>query len=212
MSLRTMLSPVRRTTAATTRSTSDCDSGSTIIHNVFEFGGCLPHGLTTPCGYVDAWREDERGAGTGTLIRDNIMTGIANGDGGMNATLQRGSQHVPSRQSMHGNVATRGQARVTSPEFRCSQEARLPRRSAGSRYAPGSPGVGQASDGTNIGLELPTNSCGSAGTGSGGGSERRRRLGARAAAARSSVGALVEREAVGAHSPARSAGHLQGQA
>ena len=137
------------------------DDSSTVIHNVFAYGGCLPHGTSTPCGDVTLGGKTDQGAGTGTLIRDNIMTDIANGDGGLNATYSEDHNLChPGSGCRTGNGDING-----VPVFAGGS---APTTFSGFALCAGSPGVGRASDGTNMGLELPVPvSCGG-GAGSGG--------------------------------------------
>lgn len=140
------------------------DNSSTVIHNVFAYGGCLPH---NPCGEVTLGGKSGQGAGSGTLIRDNIMTDIANGDGGLNAKFSE--DHNLCRNGCGGTVGDTGPGTGDlkgSPQF---VGGSTPSTFAGFALAPGSPGIGAASDGTNIGLEQsPTNTPGGTGTGNGG--------------------------------------------
>jgi hypothetical protein len=129
------------------------DHGGTVIHNVFVFGDCMPNGASTPCGGIMLGGKTSEGAGSGTVIRDNILTGISNGDGGLNSTFSE--DHNLCRQSCS---ATGDQGPGTgdikgTPTFVGGTN---PTTYAGYALAPGSTGIGAASDGTNIGIELPT--------------------------------------------------------
>jgi Right handed beta helix region len=133
------------------------DSSSTVIHNVFAYGGCLPHGLPGDrCGEVTLGGKTGQRAGSGTVIRDNIMTDIANGDGGVNSTYTE--DHNLCRPG-HVCAATAGDQGpgtgdlVGKPKF---VGGSAPTTLAGFALAPGSAGIGRASDGTNMGIELPT--------------------------------------------------------
>jgi hypothetical protein len=120
------------------------DNGSKIIHNTFAYGGCEPHyDASTPCGVIYVDRRSADPAGTGTVIRDNIATDISFADG------STGTEH-------HNlfRVANPGTGDVTgSPQF---VGGAAPTTFAGFALAPGSKGIGAASDGTNMGIELPT--------------------------------------------------------
>jgi hypothetical protein len=144
------------------------DNSSTVIHNVFAYGGCLPHGLPgNPCGEVMLGGKSGQGAGSGTLIRDNIMTDIANGDGGLNS--QFSEDHNLCRNGCGG---TAGDAGPGTGDLRGSPQyvgGPTPSTFAGFYLAPGSPGIGAASDGTNMGLELPPPTTGGTGSGALGG-------------------------------------------
>ena len=134
------------------------DDSSIVIHNVFEFGGCLPNGLPyNQCGEV--WLNTSSGVhGSGTVIRDNIVTDISTG-GGPNATYTE--SHNLCVSACGSGPGDQGPATgdiIGRPTF---VGGAAPTTFAGFALAPGSHGVGKASDGTNIGLEL--------GTGSGGG-------------------------------------------
>jgi hypothetical protein len=129
------------------------DQSSTVIHNVFAYGGCMPNGLSSPCGEIMLGGKTSEGAGSGTVIRNNICTDVANGDGGLNATYSE--DHNLCR---NGAGGTGDQGPGTgdvkgSPTFVGGAN---PTTFAGFALAPGSAGIGVASDGTNIGIELPT--------------------------------------------------------
>ena len=147
------------------------DNSSTVIHNVFEYGGCLPHGLPgNPCGELTLGGKSGEGAGSGTLIRDNIMTDIANGDGSLNSTFNEDHNMCRPGKGCTGTVGDRGPGTGDMNGVPVFAGGSTP--SAFNEFAlcPGSPGVGAASDGTNIGLELPTANCSGTGNTGGGGS------------------------------------------
>jgi hypothetical protein len=161
------------------------DDSSTVIHNVFAYGGCLPHGTSTPCGDVTLGGKTGQGAGTGTLIRDNIMTDIANGDGGLNATFSEDHNLCHP-----GSGCGTGEGDIRGVPVFAGGSA--PTTFSGFALCAGSPGVGRASDGTNIGLELPVPaSCG--GSAGGGGTGAGSTVGGSAPASRSAklFGALM---------------------
>jgi hypothetical protein len=135
------------------------DNASTVIHNVFAYGGCLPHGLpSNPCGEVMLGGKSSQGAGSGTLIRDNIMTDFANGDGGLNSTFSE--DHNLCRNGCGRTVGDTGPSTGDLKGVPQFVGGPTPSTFDGFQLAPGSPGVGAASDGTNIGLELPPTGAG----------------------------------------------------
>ncbi len=81
--------------------------------------------------------------GSGTLIRDNIVTDISLFQG---ATASE--DHNLFRVSNSGTGDLTG-----APQY---VGGAAPATFAGFALAPGSPGIGKASDGTNMGIELPT--------------------------------------------------------
>lgn len=125
------------------------DNNSTVIHNTFEYGACEPHNdSTSPCGEIDlAWANPGPVAGSGTIIRDNILTDVS---------LDCGAVGCPSYSEDHNLFHSGGTGtgdKTGTPQF---TGGAAPRTFAGFALAPGSPGVGAASDGTNMGVELPT--------------------------------------------------------
>jgi hypothetical protein len=130
------------------------DKSSTVTHNVFAYGGCLPNGLPgDPCGEVMLGGKSSEGAGSGTVIRDNIMTDIANGDGGLNATYSEDHNLCRHTCGGTGDQGSKAGDITGAPTFVGGTN---PTTFAGYALATGSAGIGAASDGTNIGLELPT--------------------------------------------------------
>jgi hypothetical protein len=122
------------------------DHGSQIIHNVFAYGSCMPNGASSPCGNVALGGKSSEGAGSGTVVRDNVLSSITNGNGGLNATFTEDHNLVRSGGSGTGDIKN-------TPVFAGGS---APTTFDGYALASGSPGVGAASDGTNIGVELPT--------------------------------------------------------
>lgn len=132
------------------------DNSSTVIHNVFAYGGCLPNGLpSNPCGEV-ALGGSAGVAGSDTLIRDNIMTGILNSERGPNSTFSEDHNLCIDTCGGPGDQGP-GTGDITgAPTFAGGS---APSTFSGFALCAGSPGVGRASDGTNIGLELPAAHC-----------------------------------------------------
>jgi hypothetical protein len=123
------------------------DHGSQIIHNVFSYGSCLPHGASSPCGDIMFGGKSSQGAGSGTVVENNILTMFANGDGGLNASYTEDHNLIR-------NSAGNGAGDIKgSPVY---AGGTTPTTWAGFALAAGSPGIGAASDGTNMGIELPT--------------------------------------------------------
>ena len=134
------------------------DNGSTIIHNTFAFGGCLPaRNKTTPCGNVDLADD----AGHGTVIRDNVMTGFS---------ITGNPSYSEDHNLCHDTGCGGPGDRTGTPTF---VGGAAPTTFAGFALASGSAGVGAASNGTNIGIELPTNGIASAGAPAGSGGDSR---------------------------------------
>jgi hypothetical protein len=122
------------------------DHSSQVIHNVFAYGACFPNGASSPCGNIALGGKSSEGAGSGTLIRDNVYTSLTNGNGGLNATFSE--NHNLYRSGTGGTGDIKG-----TPTFVGGAN---PTTFAGFALASGSAGIGAASDGTNIGIELPT--------------------------------------------------------
>lgn len=118
------------------------DSNSVIAHNVIEPGT----GEAGPLGQIDVGGKSNEGAGSGTIIRDNVMSEIDNGNGGLNATYGASNNLCANGCNGTGNITGK-------PTFAAGA---APTSFAGFALAPGSPGIGAASDGTNMGIELPT--------------------------------------------------------
>ena len=120
------------------------DNGSTIIHNTFAYGFCEPHNsASSPCGEVGL----ADSAGHGTVIRDNIVTGFSNGGSAGSASFS------DDHNLCHDSGCTGSGDNTGTPTF---VGGSAPTTFAGFALAPGSAGVGAASDGTNVGIELPT--------------------------------------------------------
>jgi hypothetical protein len=125
------------------------DSNSVIAHNVFQAGT----GEAGPIGQVMLGGKTSEGAGSGTVIRDNVYVSVANGDGGLNATYLE-NHNLCSVACGDAYDQGTGAGDITgTPVFAGGS---VPSTFAGFALAPGSPGIGGASDGSNIGIELPT--------------------------------------------------------
>jgi hypothetical protein len=125
------------------------DHGGLVDHNVFSYGSCLAYA----CGTIMLGGKTSEGAGSGTVIRDNICTNVGNGDGGLNGTYYEDHNLCRNGAGGTGDLGTGAGDIKGSPTF---VGAANPTTFAGYALAPGSPGIGAASDGTNIGIELPT--------------------------------------------------------
>jgi hypothetical protein len=115
------------------------DDGSTIAHNTFADGTC---NAGVRCGVVNVGAKAGMPPGRGTIIRDNVMGGISNGGGDQDSTFvaERNLTALPTPGA--GNV-------TAEPAFRGPLDTY-----AGYALAPGSPGAGQASDGTDPGIRV----------------------------------------------------------
>ena len=115
------------------------DSSSTVTHNVFSFGYCLPnYSQYNECGVVGL-----AGGGSGTLVRDNILTSF-----GINGSTFSEDHNLCHDSGCNGTGDITG-----TPIF---VGGSTPTTFAGFALAQGSSGIGAASDGTNMGIELPT--------------------------------------------------------
>jgi Right handed beta helix region len=113
------------------------DDGSVIRHNTFADGPCL---FNLRCGIVSIGSKSGQPAGRGTVIADNIAADISVGGG--RATASR-SHNMLFGGSPRGNGEIRGK-----PIFVGGSE---PTNRGGYALAPGSPGIGAASDGLDVG-------------------------------------------------------------
>ena len=111
------------------------DDGSVIRHNTLKFGSC---DFNLPCGQIDLNRKSSDDAGRGTVVIDNVTTGVS---------IQGGA----SASARHNNLVRRSAASgdlVGVPEFAGGAN---PTSYAGFGLAEGSPGRRAASDGADIG-------------------------------------------------------------
>jgi hypothetical protein len=105
------------------------DNGSVIQHNTIEAGT----GEAGPIGQILVGHKCAEQTGTGAIIRDNVVASI---DQGAACTSPFTADHNINSATYVGGAS--------------------PNSFAGFALAAGSPGIGAASDGTNIGIELPT--------------------------------------------------------
>jgi Right handed beta helix region len=120
--------------------TLNSDDGSEILHNTFADGVCT---FGKRCGIVNLGSKPGAPVGRGTVIRDNVIGGIiAAGADGQGPPPQFSADHNLVRDGAPGNAT--GVPRYTGP----------PDRFAGFRLAKGSPGLGAASDGADVGMRM----------------------------------------------------------
>jgi len=112
------------------------DQGSIIRHNTLVYGtGCS----YSPCGFIRLDHKSTDPPGSGTVVVDNVATEIS---------LTNGSTAVERHDNMVRRAAAAGDTTGT-PIF---VGGASPTTYAGFRLAPGSPGSGAASDGTDVGI------------------------------------------------------------
>lgn len=126
------------------------DVNSTISHNVLEpgtgFSGALGQVLL-------GFKSGQNPQGTGTIIRDNTIASIDNGDGGGNSNFfEDHNLCVAGCTGTAGNQGTSAGDIKGSPTWIGGSG---PTSFTGFALTAGSLGVGKASDGTSMGLELP---------------------------------------------------------
>jgi hypothetical protein len=117
------------------------DDGSIIRHNTFVGGNC---DFNVPCGTINLGYKPEDDRGTGTVIKDNIVTQIwrsGNGEGGGTA-LFSSSHNLFRRGKPIGPGDIHGAPKFVGP----------PTALRGYRLARGSRGKGKASDGRDPGI------------------------------------------------------------
>ena len=115
------------------------DNGSIIRHNTMLYDSCA---FNLNCGIISIGAKSGDPAGHGTIIRDNILTGIACcGDNG--ATYS--ADHNLTRQSVAGANS------IGTPTYSGGVH---PTTFAGFALAAGSAGRGTASDGTDVGADV----------------------------------------------------------
>ena len=113
------------------------DTGSVVRHNtVVHHAGC-PFNL--PCGLIDINRKSQDPAGSGTVVTDNVATGIVVNNG---STVARRS----------GNLLRQGAAAGDLLGVPLFVGGTAPTVYAGYRLAVGSPGALTASDGLDAGI------------------------------------------------------------
>jgi hypothetical protein len=113
------------------------DDGSVIRHNTFADGDCM---FNLRCGIVSIGSKSGQPAGRGTVIEDNIANDISVGGGQASASR---SHNMLFGGSPRGDGEFRGR-----PAF---VGGSAPTSRAGYALAPGSPGIGKASDGLDVG-------------------------------------------------------------
>ncbi len=114
------------------------DKNSIIRHNtvVYRASGCAGG----ECGYIDLNRKSASPVGVGTQVYDNIaIVSFGNGSTGTSTN----------------NMFYRGVARSNFTGRPIYVGGALPTSYAGFKLAPGSPGKGRASDGTDVGARIP---------------------------------------------------------
>jgi hypothetical protein len=117
------------------------DDGSVIRHNTFSDGACL---YDIRCGVVSLGSKSGRPPGTGTVIEDNVMGKVSVPNG--SASVARRSHNLLASGTPAGEGELRGVPTYTG--------GAAPSSYAGFRLAPGSLGVGAASDGLDIGARF----------------------------------------------------------
>lgn len=113
------------------------DDGSVIRHNTFVNGSCSFH---VRCGIINVGAKTGTPAGHGTVIRDNVLTGISNGGGGERSTFTADHNLTATAIPGSGNVVGNAVFRDPAGTY------------AGHRLARGSTGTGRASDGLDPGI------------------------------------------------------------
>ena len=123
------------------------DQSSLIDHNTFitPASGCLAN-PQSECAAVGTGAKTGS-SGSGTIYRNNIMAGIDNGDGGVNASYTE--DHNLCLSGCGGGTGDI----IGAPALVGGAQ---PTTWAGFGLKAGSLGIGAASDGTNNGVELPT--------------------------------------------------------
>jgi hypothetical protein len=114
------------------------DQGSTIRHNTLPYRapGCYGG---SPCGQIDINRKSQDPAGSGTVVTDNVATGISVSNG---STVARRTGNLLRQGAAPGDI-------LGVPVFAGGP---APSSYAGFRLAAGSPGLLAASDGLAAGI------------------------------------------------------------
>jgi hypothetical protein len=112
------------------------DEGSLVAHNTLPYGSC---DFNLPCGIINLSRKSQDDAGVGTVVIDNVATEVS---------LQSGSTAAQRHHNMLRRSAPTGNF-LGTPAF---VGGASPGSYAGYLLAPGSPGKGAASDGTDVGI------------------------------------------------------------
>ena len=113
------------------------DNGSIIRHNTLADGACS---FDKRCGVINIAARPGYPAGRGTIIRDNVIGGIAHPGGDAKPSFT--AEHNLSRVGVRGAGNITGMPTYVGPATRYT----------GYRLAPGSLGEGDASDGTDLGI------------------------------------------------------------
>lgn len=113
------------------------DDGSVIRHNTLRYRSGCEYNL--PCGILALDRKSGDPAGRGTVVTDNIATDIVLANG---STAAARHHNLVRRNVRAGDL-------LGTPVF---AGGAAPTAYAGFLLAPGSPGDGAASDGTDIGI------------------------------------------------------------
>jgi hypothetical protein len=115
------------------------DDGSIVRHNtvVYRPAGC--YAGNTPCGFIDLDRKSADPAGSGTIVQDNVTTGV---------TIQNGSSAAARNHNMVRQSLAGGDFSGT-PLFAGGTH---PASWVGFRLTAGSPGHDKASDGADVGV------------------------------------------------------------
>lgn len=113
------------------------DDGSIIRHNTFAGGRCNGN---VPCGMLNLGAKAGDPRGRGTVIRDNVMGGISDGDTGGTSAFE--ADHNLTAKPLPGTHNIVGAPRYRGPLGVYS----------GYRLAPGSLGARRASDGSDPGI------------------------------------------------------------
>lgn len=117
------------------------DQGSVIRHNTLADGDCQ---FNLPCGILSIGSKAGMPAGRGTIVRDNILSEISIGSG--SATLGKRSHNLIAHAPASGHKDIRGKPRYVG--------GRNPKTFRDHALRRGSPGRGNASDGTDRGARV----------------------------------------------------------
>jgi hypothetical protein len=115
------------------------DKGSIVRHNTVVYRPIGCYSGNTPCGFIDINRKSADPAGTGTVVQDNVTTGVTTQNGSAIATRN----HNMVRQSVGSGDFTGTPAFVGGAK---------PTSWLGFRLTAGSPGHAKASDGVDVGV------------------------------------------------------------
>ena len=113
------------------------DDGSVLRHNTLPRGSC---DYNLPCGIIDVSRRDDGPPGHGTVVIDNVASGIS---------VQNGALLAARRNNLLGAEPASAGDLTGVPRFAGGAQ---PIRYEGYRLAGGSPGTRAASDGRDVGI------------------------------------------------------------